>query len=110
VSFGDTVLAGSDKPAERHALAKPIAVTPVASAKTAESPAAPKLADAEEPPKKKQKKEPTKKKDVQTTEAIESQSPATKASDAPKPKPKKSTALGRSKVGLLSHMDRSTHI
>ena len=108
MSFGNTTLAGSDKPAERHALAKPTAVTPVALANTAESPAASKLADAEEPPKKKQKKESTKKKDVQTTETVES--PATKAADVPKPRPKKSTALGRSKVGFLSHMDGSTHI
>jgi len=108
VSFGDT-LAGSDKPAEQYALTKPAAASPVASTKTAESPATPKPVGEEESLPKKRKKAPTKTKDVETTDVVES--PATKASGAPKPRPKRSTASDRgSKVGFLSHTDASAHI
>ncbi|KAI9572218.1 hypothetical protein HD554DRAFT_1653017 [Boletus coccyginus] len=92
VSFGDA-LAGSDKPAEQHAPTKSAAASPVASTKTAGSPGAPKPAGEEVSLPKKRKKDPAGTKGVETTGVVES--PATKASGTPKPRPKRSTALGR---------------
>lgn len=109
VSFDDAALAASNKLAERRTPKKVVAVTPVAPAGTAESPATPKPVTAEEPPKKRQRKTAINAKDVQPTEAA--QSSPINVSDAPKPKTRKSTALERkNEVGIVSHMDAFAYI
>lgn len=109
VSFDDLALAAPEKPAERRVSKKVTAVTPVAPAETAETPAAPKPVSTEEPPRKKKKQEAINTKNVQPAEAA--QSSAAKASETPKPKPKRSVTFDHgSEVGIVPHMDVSAHI